>query len=259
MSELLNEDHDDGLDVVDEDHYTFRVDNVDEQKITEFFVKYRDDYPRVWIFDEISDKKKKQHMQGLVVFDRNLTTKEVNKHRKRISAFFDRKGGEMSFTKVKDVVGYMTYIVKQKKVAYQIGFTDEEVQHWYKLNKESQEEYEVKKAKRNLDRKSKQPMEILWEFYEPFYLQDFEHAKKNQVNPDYGHTDFLNSRFDLPRHLGKYVMIYYGEHAHKSFMINKMVEAASYLKYRVLNKYSKQHYDEFVECGSRTIADRMMF
>lgn len=248
--------------VDDYDHYyTFRVDNVDSQKIDAFFTKYNAEYKKVWIFDEISDKVEKQHMQGVVVItieDEDERSKIERKHRMRIQQFFKKKGKESSFARVDDVERYITYIVKQGKQVICLGF-DKETQQYYKdRQQESTAQYEAKKIRQRNTEKTKTPMQLIYEWYEDFYKQEYENAKKRQVDQNFDHESFLDS-FALDRHIAKYMMIWWGQHAHKSFMVNKMAEAASYVKYNIYNKYSDTHLSEMHDVGSRNIVERMLF
>lgn len=239
--------------------YTIRLDNIGVEKINEFFKKYKDDYEKVWIFDEIADVTKKQHMQGIIIFHKVIDKKEEVKHRNRISSFFSRKGSEFSFKKVKDHHAYLVYIVKQGVEVYVIGYTRED----YAYYKKKQQDLEVKiaadKVKREKSKGVKKPMELIWDFYEPLFLEEFEKHKKKQVDPNYDYCKFLSSNFDLARHVARHVVIYWGEMAHKCFMMNKIAEASDYICFRIYRKYSKKNFEIVMEVNVLNIVERMTF
>lgn len=240
-----------------ESFYTIRLDDIDDSKIDSFFKKYKDEYKRVWIFDEIADVTGKQHMQGVISFNRELSKKEEVKHRNRISSFFDRKGSKFSFQKVKDIEAYLVYIVKGGKVVIQIGYTDQDYSFYKGKQEQVVKKIQADKVKRQSS--TKKPMELLFEFYEPIYLEEYEKAKKLQVDFDFNHDKFLSRTFDLPRHIVRHVIIYWGEMAHKSFMMNKIAEASDYVAFRIYRKYTKKLFEEVMSVNEQNILERMTF
>lgn len=240
-----------------ESFYTIRIDEVDSEKIKSFFKKYEKDYYKVWIFDEIADISEKQHMQGLISFNREVTKKDEVKHRNRISSFFDRKGSRFSFQKVKDVEAYKTYIVKGGKEVIRVGYTVEE----YNYYKGKQEEVVKKIAADKVKREStnKNPMQKLFEYYEPFYLAEYESKKKSRIDSqNYTHDMFL-SEFYLAKHIARHVIIYWGEMAHKCFMMNKIAEASDYVSFRIYRKYSSTHFEDIMSVNISNVLERMSF
>lgn len=258
-------DFDEGIEVeeVVEEYWTFRVDYPDNpdqvQRCKDFFLKYQDEFKRVWMFTEIADKTGKPHFQGVVCYGHNLSKEEEARIKMRIRTFFKVKGSQYSFARVQDLEKYLIYIVKQGKLIVQIGYTAEEYEHYRKLNEESRVAFEVKCEKDRIRRqnKSKTPMEKLWEFYEPYFLSKYESYKKTRVdNPT--PMEFIE-KHDISMHVARHVMMWYGEVAHKPFMIKNMSEAASYLKYRVFSKYSEHHREEMMCAGARNIVEHMHF
>lgn len=239
--------------------YTIRLDSVDHDRVHEFFKKYKTDYKKFWIFDEIADVTGKQHVQGVIVFHRIIEKKEEIKHRNRISSFFSRKGSQFSFQKVKDYENYLVYIVKGGKPVICEGYSNDDYTYYKTKQENLVKKIAADKVKREKAKGVKKPMELLWEYYEPLFLQEFERYKKKQVDENYDYSKFLSKDFDLARHVARCVVIYWGEMAHKSFMINKIVEASDYICFRVYRKYSQSEFEQVMQVNVNNIVERMTF
>lgn len=244
--------------------YTIRLDNIDADRLKEFFNKYPSDYSKYCISDEVGKSVEeggsgKQHMQGIIEFGRVLDKKEETKHRNRIASFFDRRGNAYSFKVVQEYQKYMTYILKQHKIVLCVGYSVHEIEYWKKAQQVIEKKIEVDKRKREVKKQQLKPMQMIYEFYEPEFLKEFDKASKLQVNPDYTHTDFLKSKFNLADHVAKHVIIYWGEMAHKCFMLNKIAEAADYVCYRIMRKYSESIFDDHMRVAVMNVRERMSF
>lgn len=236
--------------------YTIRLDNISADKIREFFNKYTE-YERYCISDEVATVTGKQHMQGIIEFGRELDKKEEAKHRARISSFFSRKGSEFSFRVVKEYHRYFPYIMKQDEIVSCVGYSEDEIKYWKAKQESIEKKIESDKRKREVKKQQLKPMEMLYEYYEPFYLEEYDKYKKTHIDAD--HTQFLGSSFSLAKHVVRHVMIYWGEMAHKCFMINKIAEASDYVCFRIMRKYSESKFEEHMLTSIMNVQERMSF
>lgn len=253
---MTNEEYVDYSEIDHVGSYTIRLDDIGEDKIRAFFMKYPE-YTKYCISDEEGTETGKQHMQGIIEFGEDLDKKVELKHRNRIASFFDRKGSQFSFVKVKEYTKYMSYILKQSKIVACVGYSVDEITFWKKKQQEVESKIKSDKRKREVKKQQLKPMQMLYEYYEPFYLEEYDKYKKEHIDAD--HTRFLGSSFSLAKHVVRHVMIYWGEMAHKCFMVNKIAEASDYVCFRIMRKYSESKFEEHMLTSIMNVQERMSF
>lgn len=144
--------------------YTFRLDVIPEVSVSDMERRIQsalDTYPKYCISFEISDKKKKEHYQGIVF---GLTP--YNTYKKYMENLFPEwkgtrgcKGaGKRSFAEVKKDE-YEIYVVKDQNIKFKKGYTDEE------LTTLMQKSYPKSEAKKKLATS------------EPFWMKLYEDCK----------------------------------------------------------------------------------
>lgn len=207
---------------------TLRVDDVTEEIMWEFYEKYKDTFACIRISDEISDETKKQHMQGFIGYKEELTRDAIDKHRKNFQLFFKKKGGQFSYAKVKKAVEYGWYTIKQDNV-----ILDCNVPKWFD---EAVEEYVLQYTMAKEKKKEqKNPMLAIWEWFHPHYETKYKAWVKGRLpGPHNSHQQYLKHH---PYIFVRYVIIWYGRIANKSFCRNKMAETAHYLEFKTRDKY----------------------
>lgn len=231
---------------------TLRVDDVTSDRLKAYVDAHAERYgiKRVLMYDEVSDVVQKQHLQGIIGLvplpDAQTQNKHIATMRKSLQSFFDRRGTQLSFKQVKDYTGYTAYIVKQGNQVLNVGYTPDEVRAF----EAKAQEVQMGMARNQKGTAKGTPMERMFDAFETWYLAKYEERRKVRLGVTHGSfmTDNLLARF---------VIMYYGEIAHKSFMKKKMAECANYLKYRALQKYDGYKHEEFLETTSSHIVDYM--
>lgn len=232
-------------------YMTLRVDRVSRESVREFFEKYGERYQiiKFLIFEEVGDKTKKPHMQGVVVHRTALPmeNKDLNKVRKGLQFHFDRKGTELTYVRVREIEKYQNYIVKQENLVYNFGYSTEELDQFIRNHRLVEES-----MKARVDRKkSLSPMQIMFESFDKQYIEYFDKISREKIN-GVKHEKLLTDLY-----IAKFVIDYYGRIAHKSFMKSKMAEAANYIKYNALFKYCNNQFEAFYRATADELVEIM--
>lgn len=233
---------------------TLRVDDVTSEKMSEFHEKYKDTYECIFIADETADETGKQHMQGFIGYKEDPGKKYLDCMRKNFQNFFNKKGTQLSFTKVKKHEDYAAYVMKQHNVVINIGVPEDLLE----LAKYKQEQFELAKAKKAAH---KNPLLALWEWFEPQLDIKYEQWKSSRLNVtgrDVTIAKFIKQNNEI---FVRHVIIWYGRMANKSFCRQRMAEAALYLEFKSRDKYyvrSKPEDDkEVVDTMEDLVSDIM--
>lgn len=125
-------------------YYTFRYDYTDtviRDKICEYFIR---EFARYAIFDEVSDKVEKHHIQGKI--GKCMSDEQIRKNiRKVFPKVFDKSN--YSIAKIKDPDAYDSYICKGGKVLCNNVFTPEYIDAQVEKHKSIVEDKDVKRCK----------------------------------------------------------------------------------------------------------------
>lgn len=104
--------------------FTIRLDVIDDTDADQLR-KYLDKYSKYLVYEEVSDKTKKLHYQGIIIVEDD---KEYNAAKVRFTSMFpNHKGGKKSMAKVKKD-SYAVYITKDGNKFASRGYTDEDIQ-----------------------------------------------------------------------------------------------------------------------------------
>lgn len=235
-------------------YMTLRVNEITQDQLKAYMETYAERYgvKRVLMYDEIGDKNNKPHLQGVVGLVPIEDVKEQNKliatMRKSLQSFFDRRGPRLSFKQVRDYTGYTAYIVKQGKQVLNIAYTPDEVREFEANAKVIQ--LDMAKNKKGTAKGTSTPMQIMYDHFEVWYLSEYEQYQKTHIHAS--HAKYLTDS-----RIARFVIKYYGEMAHKSFMKKKMAEAANYLKYRALQKFDSYIHESYLEATSGQVVELM--
>lgn len=109
---------------------TIRLDILDES-YPDRFRKFIEKYDQYLVYHEISDKEKKPHYQGIIIFE---DESKFRSGRVRFyDTFRDATKGHKSMAAVKND-NYQVYITKDKDLRYSKGFSDEVIRNLEELS-----------------------------------------------------------------------------------------------------------------------------
>lgn len=132
----------------DTQNFTFRLDyddNINIEKVKEFFTIYDADFTKYLVYEELADITGKLHAQGIIEFKGS-----DNKIRNKLVKFFKVSGGKYSMAKIKTLENYEVYITKQKKRICSKGYSEEQI-----LQFENASYLPEKKSKDNIKNKNR--------------------------------------------------------------------------------------------------------
>lgn len=120
---------------------TLRVDNRDDDTLSRL-QSFLSRYEKYLVYEEVSDKQKKLHYQGVVYVN---SDKEYNAMKVRFSTHFkDWEKGSKSMSLVKKDT-YEVYITKDGKQVFNQGFSEEEVENLQKQSYKKEDKTKLNK------------------------------------------------------------------------------------------------------------------
>lgn len=212
--------------------YHLRVDYEDDQeKLDQFLEKFKDKFKIFYAYHEVSTKEKKPHYHMHIIFNDKV---KIDAIRIAYNRFWDRKGSQLTITNDKGLSRIYTTKDRKRKISY--GISDDLLRTYELVAKQKQEELTKEQRKKRREAEGN-PMEVM--------LEAFKTSAQNKL--DKYNTEHLVKRdisfYYTDRDIATFLTVWYGKHLKKSFMINKMVECAMFIRFNV-NNFSEDLVDE---------------